>query len=106
MDEKICGINIRVSEKEKEKIASNAEKCSLKISEYLRKAGLKEPAYAFPQKEVYEVYRRLRLLQRDIKNLTEDEIMSELVKATDKILYVYTGQLEEKPDGSNEDLAH
>ena len=40
MRKRTLGINVRVTEKEKEKLLQNAKFCSISLSEYLRKSGL------------------------------------------------------------------
>ena len=48
------GINIRVSEKEKEKIVRNASKCQLTVSEYLRKLANGHEPKELPRKKIFK----------------------------------------------------
>jgi len=48
------GINIRVTDKEKEIIAANASKCGLTISEYLRQLATKHDPKELPKKKIYD----------------------------------------------------
>lgn len=49
------GINIRVSEKEKERIVRNAEKCQLTVSEYLRKLANGHEPKELPRRKIFEI---------------------------------------------------
>lgn len=42
MRSKNCGVNVRVTEQEKQKLLENARFCSLSLSEYLRRWGLEK----------------------------------------------------------------
>ena len=44
MRSKNYGINVRVTEQEKQKLLENARFCSLSLSEYLRRLGSKRPS--------------------------------------------------------------
>ncbi len=60
MRERNCGINIRVTEKEKLRLQKNAHRCRLSVSGHLRKAGLEKKLEAFPQKDFFEIYKAVR----------------------------------------------
>ena len=69
-------INIRVTEKEKQKLEQLAGKCGLSLSEYLRKRGLGYQPGSALNERFYEVYSRLC----DLSNLplspeTEDALL-------------------------------
>ena len=70
-------INIRVTEKEKQKLEQLAGKCGLSLSEYLRQRGLGYEPGPVLDARFYEVYSRLC----DISNLplnpeTEDALLT------------------------------
>ncbi len=54
------GINIRVTPAEKKKIESNARKCRLTVSEYLRKIAMKIEPKELPSKEVEGSFLRMK----------------------------------------------
>lgn len=72
------GINIRVSEKEKEKIVRNASKCQLTVSEYLRKLANGHEPKELPRKEIYE-----EILEME-KKICRAEVFSESVREVDR----------------------
>ena len=59
MRERNTGINIRVTEKEKEIIVKKAEKCSLTVSEYLRQIGMQHDPKELPRQKIYDEMLRL-----------------------------------------------
>ena len=54
MRERRLGINIRVTEAEKERIMNNAEKCGLTTSEYLRQIAMKQDPKELPRRQIYD----------------------------------------------------
>ena len=74
MRKRNTGINIRVTEPEKKTINENAGRCSLTVSEYLRKLALKHDPKELPKKEIYEEMVRLdRKLRRLISEVVPVE---------------------------------
>ncbi len=55
------GINIRVSEKEKERIIKNADKCQLTVSEYLRKLANGHEPKELPNGKIFEEIANLNI---------------------------------------------
>lgn len=89
MRSKTYGINIRVNQTEKKKLQSNAKKCGLSLSAYLRKVGLGKEVNALPDKEFYEIYREVSALRSDIERLDKAWIDAKLEYIEKKILDVY-----------------
>ena len=80
MRERNIGINIRVTESEKNTIADNARKCNLTVSEYLRKLAMGHEPVELPKGEIYEEMIELddrikRLLNELIPK--DDEVMQQ-----------------------------
>lgn len=59
MRERNTGINIRVTDKEKEIIVKKAAKCSLTVSEYLRQIGMQHDPKEIPRQKIYDEMLRL-----------------------------------------------
>ena len=59
------GINVRVTDREKEILIRNAKLCSLSLSEYLRKLGLGKDIQASVSKNDERVFRMLTQLKND-----------------------------------------
>lgn len=55
------GINIRVSEKEKERIVRNASKCQLTVSEYLRKLANGHEPKELPREKIFQEITNLNI---------------------------------------------
>lgn len=60
------GINVRVTDREKEILIRNAKLCSLSLSEYLRKLGLGKDIQAYISKNDERVFQMLTQLKNDI----------------------------------------
>lgn len=78
MRSKTLGINVRVTEKEKEKLRQNADYCSLSISEYLRRLGLGKDVRAATDEKIYKTFRLVRQLKKDLDSLEKSEILYRL----------------------------
>ena len=66
MRSKNYGINVRVTEQEKQKLLENARFCSLSLSEYLRRLGLgKEVRVAITERD-YRLFRMLNGLKAEL----------------------------------------
>ena len=66
MRSKNYGINVRVTEQEKQKLLENARFCSLSLSEYLRRLGLgKEVRVAIRERD-YRLFRMLNGLKAEL----------------------------------------
>ena len=100
MKEKKVEINIRLTENEKKKIQTNAKKCKLSLSAYLRKVGLKQEIYSVPDKEFYKIYLEISNLKNELtNNTTIDEIKLKLEQIKRYFLDIYNS----KTSGENED---
>ncbi len=78
MRSKTLGINVRVTEEEKEKLRQNADYCSLSVSEYLRRLGLGKDVRAATDEKVYKTFRLARQLKKDLDSLEKNEILYRL----------------------------
>ena len=78
MRSKTLGINVRVTEEEKEKLRQNADYCSLSVSEYLRRLGLGKDVRAATEEKVYKTFRLARQLKKDLDSLEKNEILYRL----------------------------
>ena len=78
MRSKTLGINVRVTEKDKEKLRQNADYCSLSVSEYLRRLGLGKDVRAATDEKIYKTFRLVRQLKKDLDSLEKSEILYRL----------------------------
>lgn len=78
MRSKTLGINVRVTDEEKEKLRQNADYCSLSVSEYLRRLGLGKDVRAATDEKVYKTFRLVRQLKKDLDSLEKSEILCRL----------------------------
>ena len=78
MRSKTLGINVRVTEEEKEKLRQNADYCSLSVSEYLRRLGLGKDVRAATDEKIYKTFRLVRQLKKDLDSLEKSKILYRL----------------------------
>ena len=78
MRSKNYGINVRVTEQEKQKLLENARFCSLSLSEYLRRLGLGKEVRAAITERDYRLFRMLNGLKAELPQLQQEEILSRL----------------------------
>ena len=78
MRSKNYGINVRVTEQEKQKLLENARFCSLSLSEYLRRLGLGKEVKAAITERDYRLFRMLNGLKAELPQLQKEEILSRL----------------------------
>ena len=78
MRSKNYGINVRVTEQEKQKLLENARFCSLTLSEYLRRLGLGKEVKAAITERDYRLFRMLNGLKKELPQLQKEEIISRL----------------------------
>ena len=78
MHSKNYGINVRVTEQEKQKLLENARFCSLSLSEYLRRLGLGKDVKAATSEKEYKAFRLIRQLKKDLDALEKSEIFRRL----------------------------
>ena len=69
MRSKNYGINVRVTEQEKQKLLENARFCSLSLSEYLRRLGLGKEVKAAITERDYRLFRILSRLEAVLNEL-------------------------------------
>ena len=70
MRSKNYGINVRVTEQEKQKLLENARFCSLSLSEYLRRLGLGKEVRAAITERDYRLFRMLNGLKAELPQQT------------------------------------
>ena len=78
MRSKNYGINVRVTEQEKQKLLENARFCSLSLSEYLRRLGLGKEVKAAITERDYRLFQMLNGLKAELPQLQKEEILSRL----------------------------
>lgn len=85
MRSKNYGINVRVTEQEKQKLLENARFCSLPLSEYLRRLGLGKEVKAAITERDYRLFRMLNGLKAELPQLQKEEIISRLEAALNEL---------------------
>ena len=76
------GINIRVTPTEKKKIETNAKKCRISVSEYLRKIAMQIEPKELPSEDIENSFLRIRDVLSTInqeKNSSDDPAMKEFL---------------------------
>ena len=87
MRSKNYGINVRVTEQEKQKLLENARFCSLTLSEYLRRLGLGKEVRAAITERDYRLFRMLNGLKAELPQLQQEEILSRLEAILNELKY-------------------
>ena len=87
MRSKNYGINVRVTEQEKQKLLENARFCSLSLSEYLRRLGLGKEVRAAIAERDYRLFRMLNGLKVELPQLQKEEILSRLEAILNELKY-------------------
>ena len=87
MRSKNYGINVRVTEQEKQKLLENARFCSLSLSEYLRRLGLGKEVRAAITERDYRLFRMLNGLKMELPQLQKEEILSRLEAILNELKY-------------------
>ena len=87
MRSKSYGINVRVTEQEKQKLLENARFCSLPLSEYLRRLGLGKEVKAVITERDYRLFQMLNGLKAELPQLQKEEIMSRLEAILNELKY-------------------
>lgn len=88
MRSKNYGINVRVTEQEKQKLLENARFCSLTLSEYLRRLGLGKEVKAAITERDYHLFRMLNGLKKELPQLQKEEIISRLEAVLNELKYI------------------
>lgn len=78
MRSKNYGINVCVTEQEKQKLLENARFCSLTLSEYLRRLGLGKEVRAAITERDYRLFRMRNGLKKELPQLQQEKILSRL----------------------------
>ena len=94
-------INIRISEEEKVKLERNASRCSLSLSAYMRKCSLGKQLGSFPQKEFYEIYKAICMLNNDLELYSREETQQYLSSVAASILSIYIKESQGESDSCN-----
>ena len=105
MRQRLNGINVRVTESEKKKLADLSKKCDLSLSAYLRNLGLGKKVNAFPMEDFYRIYKSLSLVLRELSWLSKEQIESRLKDIKDEILEIYLRENTGDGDGDHENSA-
>lgn len=87
MRSKNYGINVRVTEQEKQKLLENARFCSLSLSEYLRRLGLGKEVRAAITERDYRLFQMLNGLKAELPQLQKEEILSRLEAILNELKY-------------------
>lgn len=87
MRSKNYGINVRVTEQEKQKLLENARFCSLTLSEYLRRLGLGKEVRAAIRERDYRLFRMLNGLKAELPQLQKEKILSRLEAILNELKY-------------------
>ena len=87
MRSKNYGINVRVTDQEKQKLLENARFCSLSLSEYLRRLGLGKEVRAAITERDYRLFRMLNGLKAELPQLQKEEILSRLEAILNELKY-------------------
>ena len=85
MKEKLKSIYVRVTEKEKKRIKSKADKCGLPISEYVRKRALGYSPKALLPDTFYVFSERLGALYEQLKIQGADSLREDVLNLLDEI---------------------
>ncbi len=89
MRKREAGINIRVTENEKRRMELNSRRCKLSLSEYLRRLGFGYAVQVIPQKELFRIYKAVSYLEKDLDELSKEQIRGQLRDIKSKLLEVY-----------------
>lgn len=106
MRNRTIGINVRVSENEKEKLKRNAKKSGLNLSAYLRKCGLQQEIYAIPDENIYKIYTGIVELKNEFPYLNNEEINEKITKMQSDFLDIYNYKKDGDDNGNNENMGN
>ena len=85
------GINIRVTDSEKKRIARNAKRCKLSVSEYLRQLANGYAPQELPNDRMYDLCWQIELLAEDFGKRKDEEFKSYLRGMLDDLRLVCSG---------------
>ena len=106
MRNRTIGINVRVSENEKQKLKRNAKKSGLNLSAYLRKCGLQQEIYAIPDENIYKIYTGIVELKNEFPYLNNEEIEEKITKMQSDFLDIYNYKKDGDDNGNNENMGN
>lgn len=106
MRNRTIGINVRVSENEKQKLKRNAKKSGLNLSAYLRKCGLQQEIYAIPDENIYKIYTGIVELKNEFPYLNNKEINEKITKMQSDFLDIYNYKKDGDDNGNNENMGN
>ena len=107
MRNRTIGINVRVSENEKQKLKRNAKKSGLNLSAYLRKCGLQQEIYAIPDENIYKIYTGIVELKNEFPYMNDEEIKEKITKMQSDFLNIYNYKKDgDDVDGNNENMGN
>ena len=106
MRNRTIGINVRVSENEKQKLKRNAKKSGLNLSAYLRKCGLQQEIYAIPDENIYKIYTGIVELKNEFPYLNNEEINEKITKMQSDFLDIYNYKKDGDDNGNNENMGN
>lgn len=106
MRNRTIGINVRVSENEKQKLKRNAKKSGLNLSAYLRKCGLQQEIYAIPDENIYKIYTGIVELKNEFPYLNNEEIKEKITKMQSIFLDIYNYKKDGDDNGNNENMGN
>ena len=106
MRNRTIGINVRVSENEKQKLKRNAKKSGLNLSAYLRKCGLQQEIYAIPDENIYKIYTGIVELKNEFPYLNNEEIKEKITKMQSDFLGIYNYKKDGDDNGNNENMGN
>lgn len=101
MRSKDKGINIRVNEKEKEKLIKKAKKSGLSLSAYLRKSGLNQEIIELPNDNFRVIYTEFMELRFNVERLDNQTIINKLKQIEDTFREIYSGGFD---NGNNKNM--
>ena len=106
MRNRTIGINVRVSENEKQKLKRNAKKSGLNLSAYLRKCGLQQEIYAIPDENIYKIYTGIVELKNEFPYLNNKEINEKITKMQSDFLDIYNYKKDGDDNGNNKNMGN
>lgn len=106
MRNRTIGINVRVSENEKQKLQRNAKKSNLNLSSYLRKSGLQKEIYSIPDEELHKIYTGIVEPKNEFSCMSDEEIKEKITKMQSDFLDIYNYKNGNGIDGNNKNMGN
>ena len=105
MRERTYQINIRATEKERQRYIRNAKKCGLSLSEYLRKLANGYAPKPLPPIEYTELMQMISDLYVDFHSTGEEKYANLLIRVLQEMTASITPGKRGEADGNDENLA-